>query len=500
MKSGKSLFVGRLFCGGACDAASSGARRRDDRMVLVVGVASAILMMLTSLFLSGCASKSAKPAAPAAVLTADEVRRNVESFDIVWETIRDKHFDAKLNGADWDGARAELRPKVEAATTMDEARAAISELIGRLKQSHFGIIPRESYAQMSAPLADDGESGAEEAKKSGSSGRLGLMIRAVPTEKDGVKHYSALVVRVEEGSAAAAAGVKAGSTIERVGKVALSDRLGVVAAGMEGKVDQLAHVSMVASSLNSGTPGKSIDLTLREPTGKQRKVKVAYAVDDTPKATFGNLPSTPIETESKTLESGIGYARLSIWLDPPRVSKWFDAFMKDHADAKGVIIDLRGNPGGLGAMAMGMGGHFTMPKNTELGTQITRTSTLRFVMNPRPRAFGGKLAILTDELSMSTSEIFAGGMKDIGRARVFGTATPGAALPSAIERLPNGDGFQYAFANYISAGGKALEGLGVQPDEVVGYDAAELRAGRDPVVEAAVKWILSEGQVTVGGR
>jgi carboxyl-terminal processing protease len=103
-------------------------------------------------------------------------------------------------------------------------------------------------------------------------------------------------------------------------------------------------------------------------------------------------------------------------------------------------------------------------------------------------------------LSMSTSEIFAGGMKDIGRARVFGTATPGAALPSAIERLPNGDGFQYAFANYISAGGKALEGLGVQPDEVVGYDASELRAGRDPVVEAAVKWILSEGQVTVGGR
>ena len=49
-------------------------------------------------------------------------------------------------------------------------------------------------------------------------------------------------------------------------------------------------------------------------------------------------------------------------------------------------------------------------------------------------------------------------MKDVKRARIFGTRTAGAALPSVISKLPNGDGFQYAIANYISEGGKPLEG------------------------------------------
>ena len=82
------------------------------------------------------------------------------------------------------------------------------------------------------------------------------------------------------------------------------------------------------------------------------------------------------------------------------------------------------------------------------------------------------LAILVDGCSASTSEIFAGGLQDVKRARVFGTHTAGAALPSVISKLPNGDGFQYAIANYISVGGKPLEGIGVTPDDgVAGADA-----------------------------
>jgi carboxyl-terminal processing protease len=106
--------------------------------------------------------------------------------------------------------------------------------------------------------------------------------------------------------------------------------------------------------------------------------------------------------------------------------------------------------------------------------------------------YPGPLAILVDGLSLSTSEVMAGGMQDIGRARVFGTRTGGAALPSLIERLPNGDGFQFAVANYISASGRVLEGQGVIPDEEVSLDRATLLAGKDPVIEAAVRWIESQ--------
>jgi carboxyl-terminal processing protease len=83
-------------------------------------------------------------------------------------------------------------------------------------------------------------------------------------------------------------------------------------------------------------------------------------------------------------------------------------------------------------------------------------------------------------------------MKDLGRARVFGTPSAGQALPSTIVRLPNGDGFQYAFANYVSAGGKALEGDGVTPDTIAPPERSRLLAGGDPALDAAVAWIREQ--------
>jgi carboxyl-terminal processing protease len=87
----------------------------------------------------------------------------------------------------------------------------------------------------------------------------------------------------------------------------------------------------------------------------------------------------------------------------------------------------------------------------------------------------------------------AGGLKDLGRARLFGTPTAGAALPSVIERLPNGDGFQYAIANYVSKGGDTLEGGGVVPDVVIPHSRASLLKG-DAVLAAAIEWIKTQSE------
>jgi carboxyl-terminal processing protease len=155
----------------------------------------------------------------------------------------------------------------------------------------------------------------------------------------------------------------------------------------------------------------------------------------------------------------------------------------------GFVIDLRGNPGGIGGMAMGMAGWFIDQPDQRLGTMYMRDATLKFVVNPRVNTFAGPVAILVDGASASTSEILAGGMKDLGRARVLGTHTAAAALPSVFEMLPNGDGFQYAIANYISEGGKPLEGLGVSPDVETPLTRQALLDGKDPALDAAVAWI-----------
>ena len=84
----------------------------------------------------------------------------------------------------------------------------------------------------------------------------------------------------------------------------------------------------------------------------------------------------------------------------------------------------------------------------------------------------------------------AQGLQDLQRARIFGTRTAGAALPSDIVRLPDGDGFQFAQASYTSDKGKVLEGNGVTPDVEVRQTQEALLAGHDLVTEAAEAWIV----------
>jgi len=141
-------------------------------------------------------------------------------------------------------------------------------------------------------------------------------------------------------------------------------------------------------------------------------------------------------------------------------------------------------------MALGMAGWFVDKPDQRLGTMHTRQAPLKFTVNPRLPTYKGRVAFLVDGCSASTSEILAGGMKDLGRGRIFGTRTAGAALPSAIDRLPNGDGFQHALADYVSEGGRPLEGVGVIPDVEVKLTREALLAGRDPVIDTAIEWIL----------
>ena len=91
------------------------------------------------------------------------------------------------------------------------------------------------------------------------------------------------------------------------------------------------------------------------------------------------------------------------------------------------------------------------------------------------------------------SEFFASGVKDLGLGQVIGTRTAGAVLGSMIEKLPNGDGFQFAQANYISkVTGKSLEGIGVPPHHEIKHQRRALLAGRDLQLEAAIEWIRQQ--------
>ena len=186
--------------------------------------------------------------------------------------------------------------------------------------------------------------------------------------------------------------------------------------------------------------------------------------------------------------------RLSVWMLPATAQ--LDSAVDAVRHCKGIVIDLRGNPGGVGGMVMGFGGHF-LDSAYALGVMKTRTNTLRFVANPR-RAdvagrrvapFAGALAIVVDSLSMSTSEIFAAGMQAVGRARIFGENTPGLALPAVLVRLPTGDVLMHVFADFTDPRGRRIEGVGAVPDVPVPLSRADLLKGLDAPLDRAIGWI-----------
>jgi carboxyl-terminal processing protease len=124
-----------------------------------------------------------------------------------------------------------------------------------------------------------------------------------------------------------------------------------------------------------------------------------------------------------------------------------------------------------------------------------REGSLNVAVRPRAQAFTGRVAILVDGMTASCGEVFAAGLQDLGRARIFGSRTAGAVLASAIERLPNGDALQFVVADYVSHGGRRLEGVGVVLDVEAPWDRASLLAGKDAALERALEWIRGEGGV-----
>ncbi len=404
-------------------------------------------------------------------LSSGEQKLNQESFEYVWTTVRDKFWDPAIEGIDWNAVRTGLKPEMDRAQTMEQARDVLRKMLDRLHLTHFEIIPSDAYSELEATTAPRGD------------GETGIDLRVV----DG----KVLITSVEEDSPAARAGVKTGWEMIRAGTAESATIVARIHAAYEHSSLEDLILRQALTGRTQGAVGETMEIQFKDGAGKPVIKNMVLAPPRGSLSKFGFLPPTYVWIEHRMASSGIGYVRFNMFLDPAHVMPAFGEAVEACMSCRGFVIDLRGNPGGIGAMAMGMAGWFVDQPEARLGTLYMRGSTLNFTISPRPQSYAGKLAILVDHTTASTSEILAEGLKDLKRARIFGTRTAAAALPSAIEMLPNGDGFQYAMANYISEGGKPLEGIGVTPDVEAAPTRQALLAGKDTALDAAEAWIRS---------
>jgi carboxyl-terminal processing protease len=380
-------------------------------------------------------------------------------FERVFQTIRDKHWDRARAGQPWSDARARLLPQLDAAKSPDQARAVVQQLLATLGQSHFGIIPAESYDSWSeTPQSTEASAGLE--------------LRILDQRP--------IVFRVYPGSPAEQAGIRPGWTLLAADGRDLAPRL---------RSQSPLAQWMIASRSLRGAPGDSRELKFETGGGEQRTHTLQLKPGTARMVQFGNLPPIEMRVERRQLSGGALYLNWNAFFEP----EWLNTELRAATQAcgatcPGIILDLRGNLGGLAILAATVTGWLT-DRQESIGSLLSASGTLKLVSFPRPEPYLGRVAVITDELSISTAEFLAAGLKDLGRARLFGARTQGAALPSVIEKLPTGDGFQYATADYVSRSGLRIEGTGVAPDVEVPLTRAALLANQDPALAAALSWL-----------
>lgn len=415
----------------------------------------------------------------AGALLSAQVPNAVDTFDAAWTKIRDSHFDKTMNGVDWDAVRAELRPKAAAAGTSAELRAVLRDMLGRLGQSHFALIPSGADPAPSASRSS-GDYG----------GDPGFDVRLLGRDL--------IVTSVERTSTS---GVQAGWLVRQIAGQPVAGLLGALPdSAADGANPRLLNVEAwrIAQTRLRGPAGSKVDVGFEDGQGRPVTLAIERRREAGEPVTVGHLPAmfVRVEQERKQTPKGAtaGLIRFNVWMTA--VDAPFQKAVDEYRAADGLIIDLRGNPGGLAAMVMGISGHFVAERKT-LGVMKTRDNELRFFANPRlvnangerVPPFTGPLAILVDAMSGSASECFTGGMQSIGRARVFGQTSMGQALPAQFDQLPNGDVLIHAFGDFVTADGTRLEGRGVIPDETVPLRREALLAGRDATLDAALAWI-----------
>jgi hypothetical protein len=185
-----------------------------------------------------------KTDAPVALAPAKWRTDAVTSFDEAWTTINDSFYDPTFGGLNWAAVRDELRPRVEAAATPDEARRVIIDMLARLKRSHFVLL---------APMADDGPRPAGDAT-------LGVDVRVLDRD--------VVITKVMTGSSAEKAGLAQGQIILAVDGYAASSWWRPVTPGTDPRAVSLAVWQRVQRSFR-GAPGSRAAVRVSDTKGER---------------------------------------------------------------------------------------------------------------------------------------------------------------------------------------------------------------------------------------
>ena len=245
-----------------------------------------------------------------------------------------------------------------------------------------------------------------------------------------------------------------------------------------------------------------MNFTVNGPDGRTRKVDVAPKVtqgkrvlDINDDNDYWKMVREEETEDHENRQRTVSFSdKLLIWKMPEfdLTDDEVDRLIKDARKYPVFILDLRGNPGGyIKTLERIVGG--VMDHDVTIAKRVGRKSDMKpeLAKSRGPNAFSGKLTVLVDSRSASAAELFARVVQLEHRGNVLGDHSSGSVMEARHYPFHQGTdtmifyGASITEADLIMADGKSLEHTGVTPDEVILPSAADLAAGRDPVLAKA---------------
>ncbi|TSC53200.1 MAG: Uncharacterized protein LiPW16_457 [Microgenomates group bacterium LiPW_16] len=279
----------------------------------------------------------------------------------------------------------------------------------------------------------------------------------------GIKDKKIVVVAPLKDTPAEKAGIKAGDWIVKV----------------DGK-DTASWTLPEAVSEIRGPRGTKVVLTIIH-EGEEKPVEIAITRD--------TILVESVEWQEK---KGIAYLKLSRFGDQTS-AEWEKAVREivssyQKEDVRGLVLDLRNNPGGYLSGAVYIGGEF-LPVGTLIVQQEQASGARQtYSVDRQGKLLDIPMTILINKGSASASEIVAGALRDHNRAKLVGEISFGKGSIQEAQDLPGGAGLHITTAKWLLPKGEWINGTGIKPDFEVKMDEKDATA--DPQLEKAIELLL----------
>ena len=356
-------------------------------------------------------------------------------FDKTWKIISMEYYEPTLNHQNWIRWKNRYQGKIK---TQDDAKVAIETMIASLNEPYTRFMTKKDFEELTTSI---------------SSKIYGI----------GVNIYTnsgkTEIFNVMPGTPADFAQLESGDIFTAVdGKDIAGMNISDVAALVRGPENSVVEITI----LRDGNKFNKII--------KRKEIKIK-------------------SVKSSVFDNHIGYIKIVSFMSGTTPNEFIEA-LNNTKDTDSLIIDLRGNTGGLLDNAI-----FIADRFIEKGTIVDIIYRNGYKKTIRAKneklSLDKPIVVLVNGVSASASEILSGALKDSKRATLVGKRTFGKGLVQKVVPLPNRTGINVTIARYLTPNGTDINKLGIKPDIEIGSDIDFLIENKKDVQLEKAKEILN---------